>query len=223
MGCVYLLVCRTGRPSGDSSMGNTSELPAAGGHLVFFQWARSQGLPWNVKTFKYAAYAGHLEVLQWARSHGCEWDERTCAFAARGGHLVDLQWALNNGCPWSERFSEEAVSKGHLHILQWIGYPWNSSRMLASPPHCAVAPRECKADLIIFTYGCVTWNYRSCYWSLVLTMTALGVYFLCAATLYIYDSRNCRQTCFLGFRTVIYCITLFSIIITIIIVIICID
>ena len=160
-------------------MGNTSELPAAGGHLGVFQWARSQCLPWNVKTSEYAAYAGHLEVLQWARSNGCEWDERTCAFAARGGHLDVLQWALNHG--WNG-FCEEAVSKGHLHILQWIaddvGYPWDNSRMLAaaSPPHRAVAPRECKADLIIFTYGCVTWNYRSCYWSLVLTMTVLRVY-----------------------------------------------
>ena len=65
------------------------------------KWLRSKsnGCPWDERTYANAAMGGHSDVLKWARANGCPWDKEMCSFAVRKGDMKILEWLRENGCP----------------------------------------------------------------------------------------------------------------------------
>jgi hypothetical protein len=46
-----------------------------------------------------AARSGFLDVLKWARSNGYPWDKKTYENATSKNHWNVARWAVENGCP----------------------------------------------------------------------------------------------------------------------------
>jgi|TARA_B110000977_G_scaffold192762_2_gene266728 hypothetical protein len=66
---------------------------------------RANGYPWDVETFKAAAFAGNLELLKWLHTGPLSWmwNEETCAQSVAGNNFEALKWLHENGCPWGVR------------------------------------------------------------------------------------------------------------------------
>ena len=61
------------------------------------RWLKTQkGYKLNALVLSSACERGHLEVLRWLRSEGCPWDERTWEYAADS---TTREWLKENGYP----------------------------------------------------------------------------------------------------------------------------
>ena len=89
------------------------------------QWARERNIPWDARTFNFAAMHGNLELLDWLWKKQCPLDGMFMVLAARHRTRARevMRWAREHDCLWGSHICAYAADRGDLGLHQWLREP----------------------------------------------------------------------------------------------------
>lgn len=86
------------------------------GNFVMIKLLKDKDFLWNETSCMLAIQ--HIDILKWLRTNGCPWDARTFDMAVKLGDISLIKWLNEEKCPWDEYTYK--IAEDNLEILSLI-------------------------------------------------------------------------------------------------------